>query len=96
MPGEVVPKSSDDLVEKLVPILNYNIRKQALSCHWIIIFVIGQISKMETLFNSSLTLKYESLLYFSFQKFVSTIWFIVVSSVQQDILFPNCMIIKIN
>ena len=71
------PKLSDDLVKKLAPILNYNIRKQTLSCHCIIIFVILEISKMETLFNSSSILIYELLLSFSFRKLVSTVWFIV-------------------
>ena len=89
-----VPKSSDDLVKKLVPILKYNIGKQTLFFHWIIIFVIVEI--LEILFNSSSVLKYELFLYSSFQKLISTVCFIVVWSVQYDIIFPNCMIININ
>ena len=48
------------------------------------------------LFNSSSILKYELLLYFILQKLVATVWFIAVWLVQHDILFPNCMIIKVN
>ena len=89
-----VPKSSDDLVKKLVPILKYNIGKQTLFFHWIIIFVIVEI--LEILFNSSSVLKYELFLYSSFQKLISTVCFIVVCSVQYDIIFSNCMIINIS
>ena len=77
-----VPKSSDDLVKKLVPILKYNIRKQTLFFHWIIIFVIVEI--LEILFNSSSVLKYELFLYSSFR----SLYLLFVS-----LLFGQCSMI---